>query len=219
MAFSGTTPPALLWSTPTTIVTRSGLLAAVATVGAFLAANGVTATVEVGWKRRPQQLNQGPLGANRVVFIPSDEKGEAGSLKPVRFPGQRTVRDGEGAPVGNIRSLLEWERQVVVSIWASDRTTPGDPNNEAAQIEAVETLFEWVVRATHAAPGAFASVTWGDPTFTVPAERSFGLELLAPLTFSHPIFDQPRDLVFPTTAAVSRAPYAPPTIPSSSGDT
>lgn len=202
-----------------TIIIRSGLLAAVATVGPFLAANGITATVEVGWKRRPRQDNQGTGGANRVVFIPSGEKGDGGKLTPPRFPGQRTVRDAVDAPVGNVRSLIDWKRNVVISIWAADRTTANDPNNEAAQIEAVETLFEWVARAVHSAPGAFASIEWGEPTFTEPTERSFGLELLVPLTFSHPIFDQPRDLVFPTVAVVSRAPYAPPTIPSSSGDT
>lgn len=202
-----------------TIIIRSGLLAAAKTVETFLTAHGVTAKVEVGWKRRPQQLNQGPLGANRVVFIPSEEKGEGGQLTGARFPGQRTIRDAVDAPVANVRSLLDWKRQVILSIWASDRTTPGDPNNEEAQIEAVESLFEWVVRAVHCAPGAFAAITWGDPKWTVPAERSFGLELLVPLTFSHPVYDEPRELVFPTSAAVARAPYTPPTTPSSDGDT
>jgi hypothetical protein len=202
-----------------TIIIRSGLLAAIATVKSFLEDNGIPAAVEVGWKRGPQQINQGPGGANRVVFVPSDSDGAAGELTPPRFPGQRTVRNAVDAPVCTVRSLLEWERKIAVLVWAADRTTPGDANNEAAQIEAVETLFEWVVRAVHSAPGAFASVTWGAPKWTVPAERSFGLELRVPLTFSHPIFDQPRDLVFPTTAAVTRAPYTPPTIPSSDGDT
>lgn len=201
-----------------TILIRSGLLAAVATVQGFLTDNGVTAKVEVGWKRRPRQDNQGALGANRVVFIPSDEKGDGGSLKPARFVGDRAIRDADSNHVADVRSLLNWERSVQVSIWASDRTTPNDPNNEAAQVEAVETLFEWVVRAVHCAPGAFASVTWGDPKWTEPVERSFGLELLVPLTFSHPIFDQPRELVFPS-GAVSRAAYTPPTTPSSDGDT
>jgi len=55
------------------IVIRSGLLAAVGTVQQYLTDNGVTAKVEVGWKRIYRQDNQSVGGGNRVVFIPSDK--------------------------------------------------------------------------------------------------------------------------------------------------
>lgn len=198
-----------------TIIIRSGFLAAVATIKTFLAANGVTANVDVGWKKRTQQINQGPGGANRVVFTPSDDSGDGGTLTPPRFPGPRNVRDGTNVVVANTRALLTWERKSLVSVWAVDRTAL---TSETAQIEAVESLFEWVVRAVHSSPGAFGSVSWGDASWTVPEERSFGLEIRSSLSFSHPIFDQPRTLARPT-GALTRAQYTPPVTPPSTGDT
>lgn len=199
-----------------TVIIKSGLVQCVDYVRDFFATNGVSATCELGWRRRDRQLNQGaPLGANRVVFTPSDSGGAGGTLVPARFPGPRTLRDA-GQAMGTVRSLRDWERAVTVSVWAVD---PTKPNDEASQIEASETLFEWVVRAVHSAPGAFAEMEWGAVQWTEPPERSFGLELIASLTFKHPIFDVPRELVFPSGAAVKRAPYVPPTAPSSDGDT
>ncbi len=199
------------------IVFRSGFLAAVASVQPFLAANGITATVEVGWKRRAHQTNQGPGGANRIVFTPSDDGGAGGSLLPARFPGNRNIRDPEAAdptkPIATVRSLLQWERAATVSVWAVDPTAR---ESEAAQIEATETLFEWVVRAMHPARGAFASLQWGSVKWTAPPERAFGLELQASFTFGHPIYDSPRELVYPAAAAVSRGTYTP--IPANDGD-
>lgn len=200
-----------------TVIIKSGLVQCVDYVRDFLATNGVSSTCELGWRRRDRQLNQGtPLGGNRVVFTPSDSGGAGGKLVPARFPGPRTIRDGVGAVAGNVRSLRDWERSVLVSVWAVDPTKPAD---EAAQIEAAETLFEWVVRAVHSAPGAFAEADWGAVQWTEPPERSFGLELIASLTFQHPVFDAPRELVFPAVARITRAPYVPPTAPTSDGDT
>lgn len=200
------------------IVIRSGFLAAIKTVKEFFEANGVNTSVDVGWKKRPQGVNQGPGGANRVVFTPSaSDDGEAGELLPVRFPGDRNVRPApDEKPIATIRSLLNWKRPALVSVWAVDLEKRDD---EAAQIEATEALFEWVVRAVHSAPGAFGEVEWGTAKWTVPAERSFGLELRAGFTFSHPIFDKPRDIVYPTAGVVNRGTYTPPTVPESTGDT
>lgn len=193
-------------------VIRSGFLAAVVAVQAFLTDNSVNARVEVGWRRRNQQLNQGPGGANRVVFTPSaDDSGAGGSLIPPRFVGPRTVYDKDPLavdptrPVATMRALRDWQRRALVSVWAVDVTRRED---EAAQIEAVETLFEWVMRAVHGSPGAFAAVTWGDVTWTPPGERAFGLELRAGLTFTHPVFDSPRDIAYPAGAAVARGTYS-----------
>jgi hypothetical protein len=201
---------------PNVFITRSGFLAAVNTVKAYFESNGVTASVDVGWKKRTQQINQGPGGANRVVFTPSaSDDGDAGELLPVRFPGDRNIRTAPNTtPVATVKSLLDWKRAALVSVWGVDQSD----KSEAAQIEATEALFEWVVRAVHAAPGAFGAVEWGAAQWTVPAERSFGLELRAGFTFSHPIFDKPRDLAFPTTGAVVRGTYVPPVVPTSTGD-
>ncbi len=196
---------------------RSGLISAVNSVASFFTASGVTATVEVGWRRRERQDNQGPGGANRVIFSPSyDDTGAAGTMVPVRYPGDRTVRDGAGNAKGTIRSLADWERKVLVSVWAIDAA---NQTSEAAQIEATETLFEWTMRAVHAAPGSFANAIFGDIKFTPPETRPFGLELLAALTFRQPIYDTPRDFYFPSSGAVARGTYAPPVVPTSRGDT
>lgn len=202
------------------IIIRSGFLAAVQSVRAYLATNNVDAVVEVGWRKRQRQDNQAPTGANRVVFTPSgNDAGDGGTVGPVRFAGHRNIRDGSDAVVADVRSLANWERKALVSVWAVDNSSPAKLRDEEAQIEAVETLFEWVLRAVQAAPGAFAEVSWGGVSFTPPAERSFGLELRASLTFSHPIFDKPRELVSAAPGAITRAAYTPPTVPSSDGDT
>ena len=202
------------------IQTRSGLVQAVSYVQTFLTSKGLTAKCELGWKRRDRQLNQGsPLGANRVLFIPSDSGGKGGTIVPARFPGPRNVRDpgAADAVVGSIRSLHDWQRRVTVSVWGVDAENRTD---EAKQIEATETLLEWVVRAVHSAPGAFAEAAFGEVTWSEPPDRSFGLELIVGLTFKQPLFDEPRELVFPDAARVSRAPYVPPTVPDgSAGDT
>lgn len=200
------------------IVTRSGFLAAVDYVSTFFIENGVSAVVAVGWRARGQHLNQGVGGANRVIFTPSaDDAGDGGSIGAARFPGHRNVRPAvDATPVATIRSLADWERKVLVSVWAVDA---GARTDEAAQIEATETLLEWVVRAVHSAPGAFGNANFGAVKWTPPAERSFGLEARVALTFSHPIYDKPRTIFYPSAAPVARGTYTPHVAPSSDGDT
>jgi hypothetical protein len=200
------------------IVINSGFLAAVAAVKVYFTEKSITADVSVGWKRRWRQDNQGTGGANRVVFTPSgDAKGGGGKIIPPRFPGERNVRASAGAtPTATIRSLVEWERSVMISVWAVDNSARED---EAAQIEATEDLFEWTVRAIHGAPGAFANLVWGDVTWTPPPERAFGLELQCGLTFRHPIFSEPTLLKFPTVAAVARKTPIPSDAAPPAGDT
>lgn len=194
------------------IIIQSGLINAIASVRTYFASNGITATVEAGWKRRAHQMNQGPGGANRVVFTPSaDENGGGGELSPPRFPGARGV-----ANVATIRELANWNRRVLVSVWAVDLTAT---ESEEAQIQAVESLLEWTMRAVKFAPGAFADAVWGDTKWTPPQERAFGLEIAVGLTFRHPIFDAPSDLVFPSAAAIGRGEWPPPVPVVPTGDT
>ena len=164
---------------------KSGLVALVKSVRPYFAAHGVTATVSLGWRERTKSINEGIGGANRVVFTPSDPGGRGGRI---------TKSFGNRGPGGNPRPLICWERFVVVSIWAADGTKPHD---EEAQIEAVETLFEWTVRAVNAF--AAADATWGDPTWTTsPVEHVFGRELLVPLVHREAFFDVENAVVTPT---------------------
>lgn len=154
--------------------------------------------VVLGWRERTKQVNQGPGGANRVVFTPSDDSGRGGRIVGTQQPGPRTF--GTAPNTITTRALFDWERQLVVSVWAFDRTKPTD---EAAQIEAVETLFEWVVRAVQQT--ARANATWTDVTWTVePVEHAFGRELRAGLIFRHPLFDAESDVAFPMGAITKR---------------
>jgi hypothetical protein len=191
------------------VILQSGLLAAVDAVREYLDDHEVGATVDVGWKRVYRQENQSPeTGAGRVVFVPSGEGGSGGRVLPPRFVGPRGVANTDCGPnpgrvEHTVRALVDWERSIQIYIWAVDTSALED---ERAQIEAAETLCEWVMRAVHAAPGAFASVTWGDTQWVraTERERSYGLELRVGLTFRHPIFDAPRDIIYPTRSAVAR---------------
>lgn len=170
---------------------KSGLVAMVESVREYFVDRNVTAHVSLGWKQPTQQINQGFGGANRVVFIPSDPSGKGGSLGGAAQPGDRRIGTDT-----SVRSLYNWERFVVVSVWAVDSSDPAD---EAKQIEAVESLFEWTVRGVHAF--AANNARWGDVAWTTsPVEHVFGRELRAGLVFRHPIFDTPAVVVRPTLA-------------------
>lgn len=184
------------------IVFRSGLVASARYVRDFLAANGLGTEVKVGWKERAKQDNQGAGRANRVIFIPSDLSGRGGSIVGPHQGGERDVRQAVDAPRhATVREISGWRRVVTLSIWAYDGD---DRENEEAQIEAVETLHEWVTRAVHSAPGAFATPLWGDVSWPPRGERQFGVEMLVGLTFRQPLFDQPRPVVYPTTGTLNR---------------
>lgn len=173
---------------------KSGLVALVDSVRSYFETNGVTATVSLGWTKRTQQINQGPGGANRVVFTPSDDSGKSGRIVGTQQPGPRTF--GTQPNQITVRPLVDWERILTVSIWAADTTAPSD---EALQIEAVETLFEWTVRAVQAATKN--NGRWTEAGWTVsPVEHSFGRELRVGLIFRHPIFDVENDVVKPQGA-------------------
>lgn len=160
-------------------------------VQAYFTANSVTANVSLGWRERTKQVNQGPGRANRVVFTPSDESGAGGEIVAPQHVGPQFF--GTAPNTISARALFDWERLVTVSVWAVDTTSPAD---EGKQIEAVEDLFEWVVRAVQYSRKDTA--LWGSVKWTVaPTELMFGRELVASLTLRHPLFDAPRDIVYP----------------------
>lgn len=185
------------------IVVRALLPVLIASVRADFAANAVTANVDFGWNRTIRQDNQGAGGANRVVFMPSDEAGNGGEIRPARFMGDRNVRDADGKVVGNIRALQDVEEIVTVFVWARDAQHPDD---EVAQYEATVTLAERTMIAIHGAPGAYGCVTWRSRKWRPPLERAFGRELQLVLTIDQPIFARPRMLAFPSGVAVARGP-------------
>lgn len=170
---------------------RSGIRALVDGVRAYFEEHEITAVVAAGWKVRLDQNNQGPGRANRVVIVPGDLNGKAGKIVQPLERGERLIGD-PSHPDGSTRAIADWDRVVTLSIWAYD----GDfPNDELAQIIAVETLLELTKRAVDRVAGA--SVTWGDSAWSPPKERQFGAELLVGLTFSQPLYDEPRERAYP----------------------
>ncbi len=161
-------------------------------VAAFFVANEITAVVERGWKARAKQINQGPGRANRVIFMPSKADGGAGAIVNPRQVGLIEVGEDPALPEYTIRPLSDWSRSLIVSMWAYD----GDSaNDEGAQCDAVDALFRWTQIAVQAV--AFGNAVWNETKFTVPAERAFGLELLAGLTYQSPVFDMPLEIARP----------------------
>lgn len=179
-------------------VVKSGLLWLVTGVRTYLTAAGVNASVACGFKARNRILNQGTGQANRIVFSPSDDNGNGGRLVPTRKVGQRYV--GGTTPQnaeGSIRSLFDWERVCIASVWTRSAQTPGatEDARDAAEIEANEQLVEWMIRAVSSV--GLADIQFGAINYTVPDERSFGIEARVALTFQTPFFDVPADIIRP----------------------
>lgn len=134
-----------------------------------------------GWREVPKQINQGPGGAARVVFVPGLD-GKAGEYMGARRPG-RNPRP--------LRTLVESAR---VHCWAFDSTAP---NDERAQYRAAMLLHDATVRAIELAlRSADAPNVPGDgKSFDEPvwirkdSERAFGAELAFTLRVEHAIFD------------------------------
>lgn len=185
------------------IVIKDGLGELVDGVATDLASIGVTANVTIGWREPSKQANQGPGGANRVVFIPSDPNGAGGQIVGPKLPGPRPIIDPAtpDKPVAYVRALRDWERTVVVSIWAVDTSAP---NDERAQYEATVALFERVMQAVQRVTPV--TVRWGRVDWVTPKERQFGRELRAALTFAYPLFDRPESVAYPENVSVTKDP-------------
>lgn len=177
------------------IVLRSGIERLVLKVREYLETNGVTAIVGVGKRALHAQVNQGLGRANRIVFLPFDPKsGAAGSLAEPEQAGKREIMDTSDPPVriATVRALVDWNRDMLVSVWAYDGNQPED---DLAQEAALEQLFEWTVRAVHWT--GFASVVFSRVETVVQGERPFGRELRVALSLNQPLYDVPKDIGFP----------------------
>lgn len=172
-----------------------GLDALAAGVAEYLAAVGVTARVSaVSWRARAEHLNQGPGGANRIVFFPGKEPtggaGAAGS-----FSRKAPTRDGS-------RPIAAWEKLVTMSVWGADITAA---NDESAQLRATETLLERAMEAVEYArdpvtgtPVGVGNIVWGDGRWSKPnTNAAFGQELLVEFTQLITIRAQTPDIARP----------------------
>lgn len=185
---------------------QSGVSKMLDDLAAFFDAHDVKATVTLGWKERTKQVNQGPGGAARVVFVPSDEEGDGGAIAPTaKYPGDLPVLDAGGNTIGVARISATWQRTLVMSVWAHDATRRDD---ERAQIEAVEDLFRMAIvglRAVTMKTGAgqtipgvvqlvrFSKVVWT----TKPTELRNGAELRCWIDVTVPLYEPPREALFP----------------------
>lgn len=174
----------------------SATVAMVHGMRAYLKAIGVDANVTAcGWKERPQQINQGPGGANRIVLYPG------------RKPGGETAAAGEltrenRPSTTNPRALITWRKLMTMSIWAADTSNLQD---EELQIAAVEQLLEWAIQAAHYAVDpatqvavGVANLEWGSLEYTIPpVNMRFGQEIMLEFTQKCPLFDQTIGIAFP----------------------
>lgn len=180
---------------------RSGVRNLLNGLRSYLEGHGVTAEVAFGTKALSSQVKQGTGRANRIVLAPFDEKGAGGRLVEPSQVGKRDIMSMAGTPIrtGSVRALADWQRLMVVSVWAYDGSRPED---ELAQEEALEDLLEWALRAIHWT--GFAEAVWDATTFRVQGERRFGLEVRMFLRFTHPLFDVPTEVGHPEGLTINK---------------
>lgn len=164
-------------------------------VGTYLAAHGVSADVQFGTLKTARQ-GLGPGAATgRIVFaVPEDN---LGTLAPTHQPGSRSLGDGR-----EVRSLANWVVPYQVFVWA--RTSPLLARDEGAQLEALEDLFQWVIRAV--ADVADGHEQWSTVKRAVSSAResAAGAGLEASLLYGFPMVSVPVGVVVPGSAFTKR---------------
>lgn len=165
-------------------------------------ARKIKAEVRFGERERAQQTNQGPARASRVVVQPWDDNGDAGEMMKPSSPGWKPVMNTEVPPrqIGSVRAIDDWERLVIVNVWAVD---PAKPNDAEAQAEATSALFELVMQAIRHARSRkqVGEIVSTKVKFEpAPIELSFGRELRLYLTMRQAINDIPLEVTQPSGA-------------------
>jgi len=193
-----------------------GLVALVGGVRDYFASIDCNAKVDFGVKARYRVLNQGPGGANRVVFIPGKIDPTATTPKALdagQFTQPRHDRD-------NPRPLVQWHKLVSVSIWGVDSSSKEALQDPLAQYAATVDLIEKTYQALHLAvftapdgtklPCGLADLSMIQGVWVAPPiEQSFGLEFLATFTQRGPLFDRVRETTTATPAIIPQFGLTP----------
>lgn len=176
----------------------------------FFAAQSWNASIAFGRKARDLIINQGPGGANRVVFIP-------GALDPNQTApssvdaGEFTEPRGPGGT--NPRRLYWWHQPATLSIWAVDTS---DLTDDAKQHAALVTLIEQTMIAIRRAVYTdvngnklnvgLADVRPQNAQYRAPpVNLRFGDEFFCHLDLNGPILDLTIDTTTPQPA-INRDP-------------
>jgi hypothetical protein len=161
-------------------------VAMVEAIEAFFADEGHDTLVWIGWHDQARTINQGPGGANRIVF---DMNGTKAKTLPVRGgPGMRRTSEGDA------RTLHVTQYQIPVTFWAYDST--GDGEDDRLQIRALAVMFERCSQAI--AQWAYANHLWTDRDWSSPpTERAFGRQMKATLLLDEVVRDVDFDRVVP----------------------
>jgi hypothetical protein len=184
-------------SPPTTIPPygRSALVGLYRSMADYFESFAVPAKVLYGLKARDL------WNTSRVVVIDGEFKGE---LVPKALPAG-TLSAPTQKKSFNPREIVSWTRPVTLSIRGVDSKNPDD---EALQTEALETLIEWTIRAVQNAVFPLdggggiglgqANLEWGDAIWlSPPVQQPFGKELLQAVTLHCVFFDVPSPVVVP----------------------
>lgn len=144
---------------------------------------------ELAFGRRA--ITEHPIAADirRVVFVPGDRNGAAGSLEPPKYAG--------GAP----RVLATFREVFHVVITAQD---PSNPTDERLQYRAVSLLFDAWERACQCSMKAAFSVTAIDWDADRP-QNTFGAAVRVTCQLLRPILDDAFDT---TTAPIKKIEVA-----------
>lgn len=179
---------------------KSGILIMRNGVADYFAAKNVPATVGlVGLKYRSFVSNQGPRGANRVVFIPGEFDGNP--QPKVRKYGAISRQGRNSGSAFNPPEIASWERPVTISVWAGP--LPGQSADEGQNLEQAENLLELVIRALNSVANPegksiAASLHFGEVQINAPpVDNAFGAELLFSLVQIAPFYGEAYEYVQP----------------------
>jgi hypothetical protein len=180
----------------------TGLPAFVDAVASYLSSNGVSAVVELGWRKDLQQINEGEGTANRIIVQPGTPDGDAGELAAPREVGYGLRTQWPPPSSANPQSpddvvgreLDDWAERATVFVWAVDATAPED---DRRQYIAIRCLLQWFRRAARYAAREACEVGALHWVNIANVERQYGRELQLDLTLHAPIFDLSDEIAHP----------------------